>query len=346
MVNLKKIGGFIMIAILTRIIVSIVTLSYMISGNYFGDLTSDYFKRLNSIDVYENSAITAIGARNVYDIVENHFSSELPEGKKIKKAVFIGFDGVRADTFCALDTHETSAINSVLGEDGHAYLSYAGGINFPYYNIQATDSAPGWTSMLTGELYYKTGVLWNDYEKDDKYPTLMKSLIDNKYADKTSFYSSWGSYISTTLGSETESCKAAGYDANYVDAAKFVTERKYESESANIDAAVTELAVEDLGNADCSDFIFALYESTDEAGHAAGYHPDNETYMNAFAFEDGLARQIVDAIKARPTFAEEDWLILISSDHGGFNHAHGYCMAMERYTFIVCNKRISLLSLI
>lgn len=329
-----------MVAVLTRIIVGIVTLAYMISGNYYGDLTADYFKRLNSIDVYENSTVTAIGARKVHDIIEDHFSSELPDGKKVKKAVFIGYDGVRADTFRDLDTHKKSALNAVLNDGGHAYLSYAGGINFPYYNIQATDSAPGWTTMLTGELYYKTGVLWNDYEKDDKYPTLMKSLIDDKLADKTSFYSAWGSYIDTTLGSENASNKAAGYNANYVAAAQFVKEKKYEELGADTDAAVTELAVADIQSEDCSDFIFTLYESTDEYGHAAGFHPDSEAYMNAFAFEDELALQIIDAIKARPTYDEEDWLIIMSSDHGGFNHAHGYCMAMERYTYIVCNKPI------
>lgn len=330
-----------MVAILTRIIVAIVTLSFMISGSYYKDFTADYFKRLNNIEVYENSTITAIGARNVHDIVEKHFKSELPEGKKVKKAVFIGYDGVRADTFRDLDTHEKSAINSVLNDGGHAYLSYAGGINFPYYNIQATDSAPGWTSMLTGELYYKTGVLWNGYDKNDKYPTLLKSLIDDGMADKTSFYSAWGGYLTSTLKSEVESTKAAGYDANYVDAAEFVEKQEYEQLGADTDVAVTKLAVADLQKADCSDFIFALYESTDEYGHATTYHPDNEQYMNAFAFEDGLAQQIVDSIKARPTYDEEDWLIIMSSDHGGFNHSHGYCMAMERYTYIVTNKDVS-----
>ncbi|MCQ2485193.1 MAG: alkaline phosphatase family protein [Clostridia bacterium] len=330
-----------MVAILSRIIVAIVTLSYMISGSYYSDFTADYFKRLNNIAVYENSTITAVGARNVHDIIEDHFSSELSEGKKVKKAVFIGYDGVRADTFRDLDTHEKSAINAVLNDGGHAYLSYAGGINFPYYNIQATDSAPGWTSMLTGELYYKTGVLWNDYEKKDKYPTLLKSLIDDNLADKTSFYSAWGSYLETTLKSEAASTADAGYNANYIDAAKYVVTNEYEELGADIDVAVTKLAVSDIQSDDCSDFIFALYESTDEYGHATGYHPDNEQYMNAFAFEDGLAQQIVDSIKARPTYDEEDWLIIMSTDHGGFNHSHGYCMAMERYTYIVCNKKIS-----
>lgn len=329
-----------MVAVLSRIVVAIVTLFYMISGSYYNDFTADYFIRLSKIDVYENSTVTAIGARNVHDIIEKHFSSPLPEGKNVKKAVFIGYDGVRADTFCNLDTHEKSAINAVLDEGGHAYLSYAGGINFPYYNIQATDSAPGWTSMLTGELYYKTGVLWNGYVKNDKYPTLMKSLIDDKLADKTAFYSAWGGYIEETLKSEIESTDAAGYDANYIIASQFA-DKEYNDEIFNIDASVTKLAVSDLKREDCSDFIFALYESTDEYGHAEGYHPDSEPYMKAFAFEDGLAKQIVDSIKSRPTYNEEDWLIVISTDHGGFNHSHGYCMAMERYTFIVTNKNFS-----
>ncbi|MCQ2463295.1 MAG: hypothetical protein MJ177_07835, partial [Clostridia bacterium] len=86
-----------MVAVLTRIIVAIVTLSYMISGSYYGDFTADYFKRLNNIDVYENSTVTAIGARNVHEIIEGHFTSKLTDGKKVKKAVFIGYDGVRPD---------------------------------------------------------------------------------------------------------------------------------------------------------------------------------------------------------------------------------------------------------
>lgn len=335
-----------MVAFLSRIIVAIVTLSYMISGSYYTDTTAKYFERLNAIDVYENTTVTAYAAKNVHEIIDCHFKSALPEGKTVKKAVFIGYDGVRADTFRDLDTHGQSAINAVLNDGGHAYLSYAGGINFPYYNIQATDSAPGWTSMLTGELYYKTGVLWNDYAKNEKYPTLIKSLIDDGKADKTSCYSAWGSYLTSTLGEEAAAAAAAGYDANYVDASAYVAEPMYEELGADTDAAVTKLTVADLQQENCSDFIFALYESTDEYGHATGYHPDNEAYMNAFAFEDAEAQQIVDAIKARPTYDTEDWLIIMSTDHGGFNHSHGYCMAMERYTYIVCNKEVSALLLL
>ena len=330
-----------MVALITRIVIAIMTLSLMSSGNYHADYTADYFKRLNSIDVYENSTVTAFGAKNVHDIIENHFKAPLPEGKTEKKAIFIGYDGVRADTFCKLDTHEQSAINAVLNDGGHAYLSYAGGIRYPYYNIQATDSAPGWTSMLTGELYYKTGVLWNGYDKNENYPTLIKSLIDDKLADMTSCYSAWGSYLKETLGQEAESCAAAGYNANYINAADFADTSEGIEEYLAVDKAVTDLAVADIKSENCSDFIFALYESTDECGHANSYHPDNEKYMAAFAYEDALAQQLVDSIKERPTYATEDWLIIMSTDHGAFNHSHGYGTAMERFTYVVTTKDLS-----
>lgn len=330
-----------MVAVLSRIVVAVVTLYFMVSGSYFTDSTAAYFQRLNNLDMFENSTVTAIGAKNVHDMIEDHFAAELPAGKTEKKAILIGLDGVRVDTFCALDSHQSSGINALLGDGGYAYYTHAGGTNFPYYNIQATDSAPGWTSILTGELWYKTGVLWNGYEKDDNYPTVVKSLIDEKVADKTAIYSSWGSYLTTTLKSEAESTAAAGYHAAYVDAAQYLPEGELDNRYAALDTAVTDLTVSDLQNADCSDFIFALFESTDEAGHSAGFHPSSEPYMNAFALEDELAQQIIEAVKARPTYDREDWLIIITTDHGGFNHAHGYCMAMERYTFIITNKELT-----
>lgn len=328
-----------MVAVITRIIVAVVTLSFMISGNYYNDFTADYFKRLNKIDVYENSTLTAIPAKNVHDIIEDHFASELPEGKKVKKAVFIGYDGVRADVFGNYSTHDRSGINSLISDAGHAYLSYAGGINFPYYNIQATDSAPGWTTMLTGELYYKTGVLWNDYAKNDEYPTLMKSLIDDNLAGKTACYSSWGGYLNSTLKSEIESTKE--YNTKYIDAAQYVIDGEFSEKYEALDTAVTRLAVSDIQEENCSDFIFALFESTDNAGHSYGFHPESEEYLKAFSLEDDLADQIINAVKSRTTYGEEDWLIILSTDHGGFNRSHGYCTAMERYTFIVSNKDIS-----
>ena len=49
-------------------------------------------------------------------------------------------------------------------------------------------------------------------------------------------------------------------------------------------------------------------------------------------------KETIDAIKARETYDTEDWLIIITSDHGGFGTKHGKASIQERMTFIVSNK--------
>lgn len=48
------------------------------------------------------------------------------------------------------------------------------------------------------------------------------------------------------------------------------------------------------------------------------------------------------AIEARSTYAEEDWLIIISTDHGGTETDHGGQTAFERMTWLACNKPIEI----
>ena len=47
---------------------------------------------------------------------------------------------------------------------------------------------------------------------------------------------------------------------------------------------------------------------------------------------------MINAIRARPAYDNEDWLIIITSDHGGFATGHGPQFATARQVFIVANK--------
>lgn len=49
---------------------------------------------------------------------------------------------------------------------------------------------------------------------------------------------------------------------------------------------------------------------------------------------------IIASIEARKTYAAEDWLILITTDHGGVGGGHGGSSFEERMTFIISNKTI------
>ena len=54
----------------------------------------------------------------------------------------------------------------------------------------------------------------------------------------------------------------------------------------------------------------------DEAGHEAGF-TDNATYQAALVEIDQDVDRLVDSLLDRPEIASEDWLIVLTSDHGG-----------------------------
>ena len=98
----------------------------------------------------------------------------------------------------------------------------------------------------------------------------------------------------------------------------------------------------DLKKKDCSDFIFSTLEYTDHQGHDTGFTPANPKYVSAFRDAESTGADIIEAVKARETYATEDWLILITTDHGGIGGGHGGPSFEERITFIISNKEIPL----
>lgn len=88
----------------------------------------------------------------------------------------------------------------------------------------------------------------------------------------------------------------------------------------------------------CSDFVFVIYEHTDSTGHDLGFSFNNPKYKEAFKAEDACAYEAIKAIEARETYETEDWLIIVTSDHGGIELGHGGESIQERMTFAVMNK--------
>ena len=111
---------------------------------------------------------------------------------------------------------------------------------------------------------------------------------------------------------------------------------------ALFDAGTKRNIISDLKKKDCTDFIFSTLEYTDHQGHNTGFGPTNPKYVSAFRDAESTGVDIIDTIKARSTYDTEDWLILITTDHGGFGTGHGGPSIEERITFIVSNKEIPL----
>ena len=288
------------------------------------DTTDLYMQNIAKVG-YENTIETAIPQTELYDLVNNHFNSALAEGKTVKKAIIIGYDGCRADIL-AEARDEKSAINLMLADGASINLAYCGGINYPATNVQDTSTAPGWCSILTGEWANVTGVTANGITKSMDTKTLLTSLTENGTIDKASFITKWGGHFTaknSTYKLEKEYCEQKGLNVNF---------NKCENDEASHVATLAEVS-----SANCADFTFVIYEPTDSTGHNKGFSFNNPKYKEAFRQADEYGYETIQAIKNRSTYATEDWLIIITSDHGGIKTKHGGPSIHERMTFIVTN---------
>ena len=314
-----------------KIIISIVTMFLFLSGNLIGvnhfDTEKDYRAAVASLDFFENTTETAIGQVQIHDIIADHLNSELPDGKTEKKVIVIGYDGCRLDTLSLMKNQEGGGIQTLLADGGKAVISYCGGVNYPQINTQDTSTAPGWCSMLTGQWADVHGITDNDIPKSNDHLTLLTTLVEDGTIDDSAFYVSWGGHFndeSCTYYNEKQYCEEKGVNATFLCNAG--------------DEGTFNATINDLKSDDCTDFIFSIFEFCDHEGHGTGFGIGNEAYCKAFADNEKAAKDCIDAIKARETYDTEDWLILITSDHGGYNLAHGFLTHQERMTFIVANK--------
>ena len=100
------------------------------------------------------------------------------------------------------------------------------------------------------------------------------------------------------------------------------------ADSLSVDAAVDRLETEDI------DAVFVYIGDTDEVAHATcTYAPE---YKTAIEVADVLVGRLVAAIQGRPTYADEDWLILMCTDHGRTDEGgHGGDSDKERTIFFL-----------
>lgn len=316
------------VIIAAALIIAAAAAYWFTAGGYKKDAndTEALFRENVASAGYENTIETAIPQTELYNVITEHFTSELPEGKTQKKAIVIGYDGCRADVL-AVRSQENSAVSALLNEGASINLTYCGGVNYPEINTQNTSTAPGWCSILTGQWADIHGVTGNDIPKSMDAKTLMTTLTEDGTIGSASFITKWAGHFSrknATYLPEVEYCTAHALP---------VTFNKCKNDEASHEAVLAEIT-----DTACSDFIFVIYEPTDSTGHGKGFSFNNPEYQEAFRQADAYGYETISAIKARETYETEDWLIIVTSDHGGIETNHGNESIQERMTFAVINK--------
>lgn len=287
------------------------------------ELYRDKIEKIN----YANTIETALPQTQIHKIIMEHFNNPLAEGKTSKKAILIGYDGTRADVLYR--QHGAFSAVRKLRKESDIFLSYAGGVNYPEKNTQETSTAPGWCSIITGELADKTLVTDNGIPKSMDCKSLLVSLVEEKLASSSAFFTKWSGHFlddGATYGPEKEYCEKNRLNV------KFYCKKGW------ADVGTLWGTLRDLSQKNCSDFIFTIYEETDRTGHRYGFSGNNPLYKIAFAFNDFYAYITVKTIERRKNYDKEDWLIVLSSDHGGFKRSHGGATLQERMTFIISSN--------
>lgn len=220
-----------------------------------------------------------------------------------KKVLFVGIDGCRYD---AIQYSQSKHLKE-LARDGA--VSEQCDVLGDRKTGADTSTGPGWSSALTGVWADKHRVFDNTFKDHNlrDYPTFLSRLKGARPNAKVAAFVTWAPFRDHIFGPK-EGCEflidgdKSGYETG--------------------DRIVSWAAARSLANTDL-DAAFVYFGNTDSAGHGYGFHPKSPKYTNAIEAVDAHLGRVLEAVRGRKTFAHEDWLVIVCTDHGGKGRGHG-----------------------
>lgn len=258
------------------------------------------------------------------------------EGRRV---LFIGIDGCRADALQRAMADGLAPEMKAMAESGTLSLQiYAGGRKQTDTH-QPTVSGPGWSSLLTGVWKNKHRVENNRFlgARFQAYPHYMRRLKDLKP-------SAWaGSFVSWPEIHRFIADGSKAGDTEFLDA-KFTARPDpalHGKDYPHNDILVRDHAVASMRDHH-PDALFVYFGQVDEYGHGAvdsraSFSPENPLYLHAIGVVDSHIGEVIRAMRQRPSFADEDWLVIITTDHGGEGTSHGGDSDVERSIWLLAN---------
>ncbi len=218
---------------------------------------------------------------------------EQPEPGATPKVLLVGWDGVRPDVLSEVSTPYLDS------------LAAAGTFSDVARTARPTVSGPDWSSILIGVWPEKHGVHSNNFSSNrySEYPDFF-TRIESVAPELNTFVAiDW-----LPLGAETDGGPLIGDGVDR----KIVLDG-YELGWLEADSVAVEAALEELRSGD-PDALFVYVGAPDEISHTIGGIGDE--YREAIAIADRQLGMMLATIRSRPSFSQEDWLILVCTDHG------------------------------
>lgn len=205
----------------------------------------------------------------------------------IRKVLFIGWDGVRSD---ALIASNTPNFDSLLQSSIYSFNVDRG----PH-----TVSTPGWSTILHGVWPEKHGLTENSFKKNNfkKYPDIFHLLRRSKPNLGLATLSNWDAFLQIT----SEETYANRFDT---------------------DPEMTQEAIK-LINECTPDVMLMHFDFPDDSGHEFGFDPSSLEYKSAIEISDYYLGLIMTQVYLREMQFNEEWMVVLTTDHGGQGTGHG-----------------------
>ncbi|MFD7660630.1 alkaline phosphatase family protein [Actinosynnema sp. NPDC059797] len=225
------------------------------------------------------------------------------------KVLVIGVDGLMLDRVAVADA---PALDGLIAGGSSSKTSL-------YANPMApTLSGPGWATIATGAWPDRHGVTsnsWGTSHRLAEHPDFLTRLERADRATSTYAIATWAPLVTTSAGT-----------------AIFGAEVDLRVSSGG-DQATADRAAQHIRTTD-ADAGFLHFDDVDAAGHSCG--AAGSCYRDAVTAVDKRIKQVLDAVAARPTRAQEDWTVIVTSDHGHTDTGgHGGSTPGERASLII-----------
>ncbi|WP_333621986.1 LamG-like jellyroll fold domain-containing protein [Sphingobacterium multivorum] len=173
------------------------------------------------------------------------------------------------------------------------------------YHTQTTESAAaGWASMLTGTAYNKHQILNDDFEA-------VHNNDSEEHGDIVS-YRNVLDYVSQYKAVTTAMVTTWDELRDYVKNADY-------SPEVSTDLAVKDSSISILSSVNSLGTIFVDFGDVKKAGEKGGFILDNVLYKEALTKVDEYIGNIVESLNTRKNYTKEEWLVIVTSNHGGDN---------------------------
>ena len=242
---------------------------------------------------------------------------------RVPKVIVVGIDGVRPDVLRAA---HTPVMNQLIASGAFSERARTG---------VPTLSGPSWASMLTGVWREKHRIMDNSFpfpdHQLDRFPDFLTRIEMMQPDLRTFAVADWPPLMEPQVRDDTITSPPVlgtaidvrvSLDGGAIGWAA--------ADERSVDAAVAEIRDNNPGA------LFVYLGNPDEVSHHTGSIEDE--YVASIGRADRHIGRLLEAIRGRPTYDAEDWLIIISTDHGRrADGGHGGNTELERNIFFIAH---------